>query len=208
MLSRKIRWSGYLACIVVGCVAVWGLLAMAQPVDEVVLTLGQPYEQVRTQSRSTLPPIQPNAAWGGYVLRPAKFRFADSRFGLTTPPAKFLNVGYDNHGNVWSVSLSPQVETLPLDESMAILTDLQNQFRRGGWKPFHSSTNRPIEDTQTARDAIRACNAPTTRWQADNKYQVSLNIRCFRTDDRPNEERYLITLDLSFPLLEDNAGDN
>lgn len=180
---------------------------MAKPIDQVVLTLGEPYEQVRQHSRSTLPPIEPNAAWGGYVLRPAKFRFIDSQFGFATPPAKFLNVGYDKYGKVWSVTLSPQVETLPLDESMAILTDLQNQFTRGGWKPFFSRRNRPIEDTQATRNAIRACDAPTTRWQADNKYQVSLNIRCFRTDDRPNDERYLITLDLNFPVFEDNRDD-
>ncbi|MGF6509861.1 hypothetical protein OKW26_005688 [Paraburkholderia sp. 32] len=207
MLSRKIRWFRYLVCTVVGCAALWGLLAMAKPVDEVVLTLGEPYEQVRKQSHSTLPPIEPNTSWAGVLIRPAKLRFVDPHYDFVTPAAKFFMVQYDQKGKVESLVLSPQVETLPLDESMAILADLQNQFRRGGWKPFHSSTNRPIEDTRATRNTIRACDAPTTRWQAGNKYQVSLNIRCFRTDDRPNDERYLITLDLNFPVFEDNSDD-
>lgn len=207
MLSRIIRSPRYLVCAVVGCAAVWGLVAMARSTDEVALTLGEPYEQVRKQSHSTLPAADPSMFWGGFVARPARLRFTALGHGFVTPSAKFLYVGVDKRGKVESVTLSPQIETLPLDESMAILTDLQNQFRRGGWKPFQSSTNRPIEDTQATRDAIRACNAPTTRWQADDKYQVSLNIRCFRTDDRPNDERYLITLDLSSPVFEDHPDD-
>ncbi|WP_233804211.1 flagellar biosynthesis sigma factor [Paraburkholderia sp. HP33-1] len=180
---------------------------MEKPVDEVALTLGEPYEQVRRQSHSTLPSLTEENSINLYVRRPAIFRLTDPRYGFATPAAKFLSLYANQQGNVTLVTLSPQVETLPLDESMAILTDLQNQFRRGGWTPLHSSTNRPIEDTPGTRNAIRACNAPTTRWQADNKYQVSLNIRCFRTDDRPNDERYLITLDLNFPVFKDNPDD-
>ncbi|WP_241495818.1 flagellar biosynthesis sigma factor [Paraburkholderia monticola] len=180
---------------------------MAKPVDEVVLTLGEPYEQVRRQSHSTLPLLTEVNSVNLHVRRPAIFRLSDPRYGFATPTAKFLSLYANQKGNVTLVTLSPQVETLPLDESMAILTDIQNQFRRGGWKPFHSSINRPIEDTKATREAIRACTAPTTRWQADDKYQVSLNIRCFRTDDRPDDERYLITLDLSLPVFDDYPDD-
>ncbi|MFM0718003.1 flagellar biosynthesis sigma factor [Paraburkholderia strydomiana] len=207
MQRRNIRRLGYLSCALIGCAIAWSIYAMTRPVDEVVLTLGEPYEQVRKQSHSTLPPVEPDTSWAGVLIRPAKLRFVDSRYGFVTPAAKFFMVPYDKNGNVGSLVLSPQVETLPLDESMVILTDLQNQFRRGGWEPFYSSTNRSIEDTQATRSAIRACNAPTTRWQADEKYQVSLNIRCFRTDDRPDDERYLITLDLGSPVFEDHPDD-
>ncbi|WP_211193439.1 hypothetical protein [Paraburkholderia sp. UYCP14C] len=90
---------------------------------------------------------------------------------------------------------------------MAILTDLQDQFRRAGWTPFEARHSRPIEDTQATRNAVHSCADPTTRWQAADKYQVALNIRCFRTDDRPNDERYLITLDLGAPLFQDHPND-
>ncbi|TKC86794.1 flagellar biosynthesis sigma factor [Trinickia terrae] len=207
MLRGKIRRFGYTACTLFGCAVVWGIYAMTKPVDEVVLTLGEPYEQVRQHSRSTLPVATEDNSINLYVRRPAVFRFRDPQFGFVTPPARFLSLYADQLGNVSLVTLSPQVETLPLDESMDILTDLQNQFRRKGWKPFHSRDTPPIEDTQATRNAIRTCTAPTTRWHADDKYQVSLNIRCFRTDDRANDERYLITLDLSFSVFENRPDD-
>jgi hypothetical protein len=91
--------------------------------------------------------------------------------------------------------------------AMALLVDLQDQFRRGGWRPFRAMRNRPIDDTPATRTEIQKCSAPTSYWQAGDKYQVSLNIRCFRSDDRPNDERYLITLDLG-PVVFDDYSDN
>ena len=201
MAIRKFGWRWFLACLGLGLIVMWGIYAMARPVDEVVLAIGEPYEQVRQQSRSTLPAIEPNANWGGYVSRPARLRFVDPRYGFVTPAAKFLAVHYDSKGNVDSVTLSPQVATLHLDDAMATLIDLQDQFRRGGWKPFRINRSPPIEDTRETRAQIRRCAAPTSYWQGGANYQVSLNIRCFRSDDRPNDERYLITLDLGTPVF-------
>jgi hypothetical protein len=124
---------------------------MTRPVDEVVLTLGEPYEQVRKQSHSTLPPVEPDTSWAGVLIRPAKFRFVDSRYGFVTPAAKFFMVQYDKNGNVGSLVLSPQVETLPLDESMAILTDLQTNSDGVGGNRF---TLRPIVPSKTLRRRV------------------------------------------------------
>jgi hypothetical protein len=90
---------------------------------------------------------------------------------------------------------------------MTVVVDLQDQLRRGGWKPFREARSQPIEDTPAKRTEIRKCSAPTSYWQADTKYQVSLNIRCFRSEDRPNDERDLITLDLGPPVFDDDPGD-
>ncbi len=203
MESQRFGWRWGVAWLGLGLGALWGIYLMAQPVDEVVLTMGEPYEQVRQHSRSTLPKASSGIFWGGYVVRPARMRFIDPQYGFVTAQAKFLFVGVDEHGKVDSVSLSPQVETLSLNNAMALVVDLQDQFRRGGWKPFRAERSRPIEDTPTMRAEIRKCSAPTSYWQASNKYQVSLNIRCFRSDDRPNDERYLITLDLGPPVFDD-----
>ncbi|WP_243751045.1 flagellar biosynthesis sigma factor [Paraburkholderia sp. BL10I2N1] len=182
---------------------------MAKPVDEVVLTLGESYEQVRQQSRSTLPPVEPDAFWAGYINRPAKFRFADSRYQFVTPAAKFLTVGYDERGNVLSVTLSPQVETLPLDQAMAVMLDLQDQLQRHGWHPIRPRHYPPISNTPAMIESIRRGDDPQTFWQAAGKYQVALDIRRFVHEDRPKDERYLITLQLSGPpLMEDYPKDN
>lgn len=195
-----------LTCVAMGLVAVLSLSAIAEPADTVVLVIGESYDQVRRQSRSTLPPAEPGANWFGVLTRPAKLQFADPRYGFTTQSAKFFTVGYDSHGVVESVTLSPQVEVLPLDEAMSILLELQQQFSVGGWRPFQSPGMRPIADTPATRAAIRNCNAPTTYWKAGDKYHVTLNIRCFRTEARPNSERFLITLALGEPIFDDPNG--
>ncbi len=201
MQRRNIRRLGYLSCALIGCAVAWGLYAMTKPVDEVVLTLGEPYEKVRQQSRSTLPPLEPGAAWSGVVIRPARLRFADPAHGFVTPASKFLNVGYDEHGNVWSVTLSPQVETLPLDQAMAILLDLQEQLRRSDWHPILASRYPPIINTPVMIESIRRGDDPKTFWQVAGKYQATLDIRRFVHENRPQDERYLITLQLSGPPL-------
>ncbi|MEA3092808.1 MAG: hypothetical protein QOJ04_4150 [Caballeronia sp.] len=205
--TRTNKWRWRVAGLILGFAAVWGIYVNAKPVDEVVLTLGEPYQQVREQSRSTLPPAVTNASWGGDVSRPARLRFTDPKFGFVTPAAKFLTVGYDAQGKVWSVTLSPQIETLPLDDAMVIFIDLQDQLLRGGWHRIRNAENPPITDTPAIRAQIRERSDPITYWIADSKYEVILDIRRFVHQNRPNDERYLITLRLSGPpLLADSPG--
>lgn len=200
-LNRRRR----LACAGFVLTALLAIYAIARPSDELVLAIGEPYEQVRLQSPSVLPAIEPDASWGGLASRPARLRFVDPQYGFVTPAAKFLAVHYDSKGNVDSVTLSPQVATLLLDDAMQVLTDLQDQLRRGGWKPFREARSQPIEDTPARRAEIQTCVAPTSYWQAGIKYQLSLNIRCFRSEQHPDDERYLITLDLGPPVFEDSV---
>jgi hypothetical protein len=185
--------------------AVWcGIYMLARPGDYVALTIGEPYEQVRQQSHSTLPIAETRANWGGVINRPTILRFTDPQYGFSTPAAKFMMVSYDERGKVSGVTLSPQVETLPLDGTMVIVNDLQRQLKQGGWKQIRVADDPPIDNTPATRARIRACTAPTAYWQAVDKYQIGLNIRCFRSEDHPNDERYLITLDLG-PLVFDDS---
>jgi hypothetical protein len=205
--TRTTQWRWRVAGLILGFAAVWGIYVKVAPVDEVVLTLGEPYQKVRQQSHSTLPPAEPNTNWGGYVSRPARLRFSDPQYGFITPVAKFLTVGYDRQGNVSSVTLSPQIETLPLDDAMATFIDLQDQLQRGGWRQTRTAENPPITDTPAIRAQIREQSDPIAYWVADNKYEIILDIRRFVHEDHPNDERYLITLRLSGPpLMTDSPG--
>lgn len=207
MLRGKIRWFGYTAGALFGCAVVWGIYAMTKPADEVVLTLGESYEQVRQHSRSTLPVATKDNSINLYVTRPASFRFSDPQFGFVTPPAKFLSLYANPLGNVTIVTLSPQVETLPLDKAMVIVEDLQEQLRRRGWHPIRAYRFPPITSTPTMLESIRRGDDPQTFWQVAGKYQVALDVRRFIHENRPNDERYLITLELSGPpLMEDRPG--
>jgi hypothetical protein len=153
--SRRVSLAGYLALAVLGCVVFFRVYSMANPADEVVLTLGEPYEQVRQQSHSTLPETRPDGTWGGFVTRPAKFRFAASGYGFVTPPAKFLYVGAGKFGKVESVTLSPQVETLPLEKAMAVVLNLQEQLQQHGWRPIRVHRFPPIANTPAMVASIR-----------------------------------------------------
>ncbi|RDS84703.1 hypothetical protein DWU98_01690 [Dyella monticola] len=138
---RLIVWS---MAVVLGATTAYAIHAWLRPTDIVILNaIGEPYEQVRAQSRSTLPPMTEWNFISLYVTRPAIFRFNDPIYGFTTPAAKFLTPGVEREGNVYDVTLSPQKETLPLDASMRVLIDLQNQFRRGGWRPILVSDSPP-----------------------------------------------------------------
>ncbi|WP_026035944.1 hypothetical protein [Cupriavidus sp. BIS7] len=205
MAKAKRRWCAKLLGAVLAAAALWLLYAATRPIDEVQLTIGEPYEQVRQRSRSTLPPVEPGGHWGGVVTRPAKLRFIDPQYGFTTPPAKFLSVAYDGHGNVISIRMSPQVKTLPLNETMEIVTDLQNQLLRGGWTRFRVVDDPPIENTPSVKARIRRCEAPTEFWEVATKFQLMLDVRCFRIDENPDDERYLISISLSTPWVSDDA---
>jgi hypothetical protein len=205
MLTTKWRWR--VAALILGLAAVWGIYAKARPVDEVVLTLGEPYQLVRQQSHSTLPLLTSDNAINLYVRRPAILRFSDPQYGFVTSAARFLSLYTDRGGNVTGVSLSPQLETQPLDETIAVATDLQEQLRRAGWRPILIKDHPPITDTLAMRAKIRAGTDPQTFWLAGDKYQVSIDIRRFRHENRPTDERYLITLELSGPpLMTDSPG--
>jgi hypothetical protein len=208
MPRQKFRWARHFAFAVVGCAAIWGVYAITRPIDEVVLTLGEQYEQVRKQSHSTLPAADPDMYWGGFVTRPATFRFTSHGYSFVTPRAKFLYVATDASGKVWSVTLSPQVETLPLDKAMAIVLDLQEQLQRHGWHPIRVHRFPPITNTPLMVASIRRGDDPQTFWQAAGKYQVALDIRRFVHENRPKDERYLITLQLSGPPLMEDCSDD
>jgi len=199
--KRTNKWQWWVAGLILGFAAVWGIYVKAKPADEVVLTIGEPYTQIRQQSRSTLPVLTSDNRINLYVRQPAALRFSDPQYGFVTSPAKLLSLYADQDGKVTQLTLSPQVETLPLDEAMAIAVALQDQLMRAHWRPILTVDHPPITDTPAMRAEIRAGTDPQTFWLAGDKYQVSLDVRRFKHESRTNEERYLITLQLSGPPL-------
>ncbi|WP_035566904.1 hypothetical protein [Caballeronia sordidicola] len=206
--ARTKKWRWQVAGLLLGFALVWEIYVKAKPADEVVLTIGESYSQIRQQSRSTLPLLTGDNRINLYVRRPAVLLFSDPQYGFVTPAAKLLSLYADQDGNVTQLTLSPQVETLPLDEAIATAVALQDQLRRAHWRPVLTADHPPITDTSTMRAEIRAGADPQTFWQAGDKYQVSLDVRRFKHANPANDERYLITLQLSGPPLmtEQNGG--
>jgi hypothetical protein len=202
-LPRK--WLRYFAVLLMGSVGVWGIYAATRPSDVVVLTLGESYEQVRRQSRSTLPVATDENSIDLRVARPASLRFSDPEHGFVTPMARFLSIYANQHGDVSIVTLSPQTETVSLEEAMAIALDLQRQLGGHGWQSIRSSGFAPISNTPAMAERIRLGANPHSVWQVAGKYEVRLDIRRFVHENRPTDERYLVTLELSGPPLTEST---
>ncbi|QRX83106.1 flagellar biosynthesis sigma factor [Glaciimonas sp. PAMC28666] len=194
------RWRVVL--VVIGIAIIYAAYIAIRPYDVVAVSIGGSYEKARLGN--TLSPSEPGHYWGGFVTRPSVLRFVDSQYGFITPAAKFLSVSYDENGSVATVRISPQVKILSLDKALTIVFDLQDQFRKGGWLPFNVDTDPPFEKTEKMRSAIGQCSDPSSYWQAGDKYQILLNIRCFWIDEKPNEVRYLITFSISDLVYENN----
>ena len=101
-------------------------------------------------------------------------------------------------GIIDDVRMSPQVEPLLYDDALKVILDLQEQWRKGGWKAIR----KPVSDTKEMREQLRhADRRVTTVWQAGDKYQVMLDAGLFDDSRHPNEERYLITINIAKPWI-------
>ena len=160
--------------------------------------IGEPWEAMRQRSTATIDPAIAGQYWGRLPRSDARLRFLHSQYGFVTPLARFFTVSFDNSALVRGVRISPQVEPLLLEDALEVVLDLQEQWRRGGWKPIRP----PIEGTAEWRARLRDVNqGGTTYWQAGDLYQVMLDVGRFRDDKRPKEERYLITLSTAKPWV-------
>jgi hypothetical protein len=165
---------------------------------EISLVLGEPFEDMRKRSSAQIPPAIPGEYWFRMPMSDASLRFNDPVYGFTTPPARYFTVGFDND-KVRNVHLSPQVETLPLDDVLRIALDLQDQWRKGGWVFAHEEVFEPFEDTPAWRERLLACKSNASFWRAADKFQTQLSIACFSDDAHPNERRFLVSLEISRP---------
>lgn len=105
------------------------------------LGVGQRFEEVVNAStypvmqRSAVPEAETGMAGVTAVTEPAVILcFNDPEHGFTLPPTKFALVGY-THNVVATVSTSPMPEK-PFDQAIAVLENLQNQSKAGGWEPW------------------------------------------------------------------------
>jgi hypothetical protein len=96
--------------------------------------------------------------------------------------------------------MSPQIEPLLLDDTLKVVLNLQEQWRKAGWIPIRVKEDPPFADTPEWRARLRDVNkGGSSYWHAEDKYQVMLVVHRFKDNKRPTEERYLIKLSLATP---------
>ena len=181
--------------------AAWLLMAAAiqrfSDDPEISLTIGEPWEAMRKRSTAAIAPAIPGHYWGRSPKSDARLRFIDEQYGFVTPLARFLTVSFDDE-KIGNVHMSPQVEPLLLEDTLKVVLDLQEQWLLGGWIAIRP----PIDDTPLWRERLRDVRkGGTTYWQAGNQYQAMLEVDRFLDDRHPDEERYLITLQVARPWV-------
>ena len=170
------------------------------PDPEIALIIGEPWEDMRARSSASIGPAIPGEIWYRMPKTDARLRLIDPQHGFVTPKARFFTINF-RYDHVGGIRMSPQVEPLLLDDTVKVLMDLQDQWRAGDWHVVFR--DKPaFADTPEWRKALQeAPNGRTTFWQAGDKYQAVLAVARFADDRHPNQERYLISLDLSTSLL-------
>ncbi|MEX0447644.1 hypothetical protein [Xenorhabdus sp. SGI246] len=169
---------------------------------EIALVIGEPYETMRQRSSAEINPQGASNIGFRIPKTNARLRFIDPKYGFVTPAAKIFTVSYEN-GIINEVRMSPQIEPLLYDDAIKIVLDLQDQWRKAGWKLTKVRERPALVNTPELRDNLRNMKggAGTTYWQAGEQYQIMLGMARFKDDRHPNEERYLITLAIAEPWV-------
>lgn len=166
---------------------------------EIALEMGGTYEDMLERSSALFTDPFFGHAWFGIPKVDARLRFIDPKYGFTTPLARFFTVSFDDK-IITSLRMSPQIEPLLLDDALKVVLDLQDQWLRGGWIAKKQKNFPPIADTPQWRAQLQdATKGGTTYWYAGDKYQAMLIVHRFEDSKRPNEERYMITLNVGAP---------
>ena len=193
----SIGWQRGGLSLIVTALMVWGTVRLFADEPEIALILGEPWENMRQRSSAAIDPAIPGHYWGRLPKSDARLRLIDPQYGFVTPPARFFTVSFDNE-RVSNIRMSPQIEPLLLDDTLKVVLDLQEQWRKGGWIPVDVNYWPPFADTPEWRAKLRNVNkGGKSYWQAGNKYKVMMVVGRFQDDCNPTEERYLITLQLT-----------
>ncbi|WP_256672736.1 hypothetical protein [Pseudomonas sp. v388] len=166
---------------------------------EIALDIDEPWEDMRKRSTAKIASALPDTNWFRVPKSNARLRFIDPQYGFVTPVAKFFTIGFDDVRTL-NVRMSPQTEPLLLDDALKVVLDLQCQFVTKGWTNRFPEEYPLFADTPHWREQFRDVNkGGTSYWQAADSYRATLRMYRFEWSKRPEEERYLITLELFKP---------
>lgn len=179
------------------------LTSFHYPMDLLVVHIGKRYDETVADSTFGVPahtviypgnPPHPSSSW---ISTPVIIDFDDPEHGFTLPVTKFVSIGFDE-GKVSNMTTSPMLETLPFDQLVVVLDQLQSQLKNASWIEWNSETNPWLN---TADEASRMTlqaelfdHVMVTVLLIPHKYSLALNVKCYaRCDERdPKTAKYLI----------------
>lgn len=213
-----------LACALAAAVLAFGIWkhASAPPPAPTILSfrLGQSFEEVVKAStypvmqRSAVPEPDTGMAGVTAVTEPAVILcFNDPQHGFVLPPTKFALVGYMDNV-VADVSTSPMLDKLPFDQAVAILENLQNQFKAGGWEPWTVDGSKWFDLTPEGKKRLyqrmfEPGYSQSAELRVPKKYGMVFRLKCMDGCE-PGEQPptlFLIDVGLSGDIVGREPGD-
>jgi hypothetical protein len=172
-------------------VAVWWRYYRTTEPTILSFRIGQTFEEVAKNStypvmeRSNLPADDPGDTKFGatWVKEPAVIiRFSDPKHGFTLPPTKFAALSY-MHNKVETLATSPMLDKLPFDAAVAVLENIQNQFKAGGWEPWSGDGSTWFDLTPEGKKRLYARMfepgyMQTARLRIPDKYGITFRLKC------------------------------
>jgi hypothetical protein len=163
----------------------WWYLRVPEPTI-LSFRIGQPFEEV--VANSTYPVMERShiETWGSggtYVTEPAVIlRFDDPKHGFTLPPTKFAMLTYSRNV-VGTMATSPMLDTMPFDDAVAVLENLQNQFQAGGWVPWEVDESTWFDFTPEGKRRLyqrmfEPGYAESNELRIPRKYGMTFRIKC------------------------------
>ncbi|QAX87641.1 hypothetical protein C2E19_01260 [Pseudomonas sp. DTU12.3] len=173
-----------------------------------VVRIGKPYAEVVKDSsfpveqKTAMDPSDPPKVDSTWISSPVVITFDDPEHGFTLPKTIYGAVGY-TRGKVDGITTSPMVETLPFDQTVKLLNDLQLMFRDALWIPEPVEGNDWIkvqsDDEKRQLQAKLFDQADGVILLVPHKYSLLMHIKCYARCDERNVDtaRYLIDVGLS-----------
>lgn len=185
----------------------WRQVPVPLPVPTVLsLSVGQTFQEVVAAStypvvaRSNVPTHAYLGSGETFVTEPSVIiRFNDPEHGFILPPTKFALVGYlDNR--VVTVSTSPMLDKLEFQEAVAILENLQNQFKAGGWEPWQKDGSEWFDFSPAGKQRLHARMftmgfAQEASLRVPGQFGMTFRLRCAAGCDE-QQPPYLFLIDI------------
>jgi hypothetical protein len=116
------------------------------------------------------------------ITEPVILCFNDPVHGFILPPTKFAALTYQ-HNTAAMVATSPMLDKLPFNEAVAVLENLQNQFKGGGWEPYKGDDSEWFDLTPEGRKRLYARMfepgyAQEITLRVPKKYGMTFRIKC------------------------------
>lgn len=139
-------------------------------------------------------PPHPSSTW---ISKPVIIHFDDPEHGFTLPATKFGAIGFDE-GKVSTMTTSPMLETLPFDQLIPLLNQLQGMLKDSGWVPRNPEDNSWLTlGSEVEKNALQKQlfdQVVVVMLLIPHKYSLALNVKCYaRCNERdPKTAKYLI----------------